>query len=455
MKKIIVLLFTVTLVLSLCSCGNSKDEIIICSNCNNEISDDSNFCSSCGTAIERESEDDIIESTDDVESLDFTNIKSQLATVKAIFEAAKDAVIWDMFPNSNLAENGNMIIEGMFSEINGYYEIYCWNNQVYQVVFRWDENEDISSTDVVSDVNGYIGEYKNYNEYWDIYEWETDDIEITYNTEDGVWIEKIFDKGLSEPVITESSIAKDYYMSMTQEDVENEIAVIKNMMSYRNKPKEQVFADYPALVDDDWNQLLVQGSLFGIDGQYVFMYDKETGIIYSIAFDWLPDNMEDHEKHIVHCIELYFGECPDVHNTDFNDEIYYYHDWDATTAENWSVHLSMTSESGWLQFSQLKAEEPETEEHTCIECGKAATNTYTNPFSQQIEYYCYSHYQEILDIIGGMEEDVGNSDYSKHTCMECNREGTHRYESFTGQTEYYCTTHYEELMDMLEDLGVD
>lgn len=90
----------------------------------------------------------------------------------------------------------------------------------------------------------------------------------------------------------------------------------------------------------------------------------------------------------------------------------------------------------------------------CVECGASASYTYTNPFSGKEEDYCYSHYQEILDILGDMEEDVGNSNQSKHTCEECSREGTHRYESFTGQTEYYCTKHYEELMDLLDSLGL-
>ena len=57
--------------------------------------------------------------------------------------------------------------------------------------------------------------------------------------------------------------------------------------------------------------------------------------------------------------------------------------------------------------------------------------------------------------MGEMEADVGNSNQSKHTCEECSREGTHKYDSFTGQTEYYCTEHYEELMDMLDVFGLD
>ena len=93
--------------------------------------------------------------------------------------------------------------------------------------------------------------------------------------------------------------------------------------------------------------------------------------------------------------------------------------------------------------------------HSCTECGKSANRTYKNPFSGVTEHYCETHYQEIIAIMGMMESDVGSSKQSKHTCEQCSREGTHRYNSFTGQTEYYCTQHYEELMDMLEEFGLD
>lgn len=91
----------------------------------------------------------------------------------------------------------------------------------------------------------------------------------------------------------------------------------------------------------------------------------------------------------------------------------------------------------------------------CLECEKTASYSYTNPFSGEEELYCYIHYKEIIDMMGDMEADVGDSNQSKHTCEQCNKEGIHVYYSFTGQTEYYCTEHYEELMDMLEAFGVE
>ena len=105
--------------------------------------------------------------------------------------------------------------------------------------------------------------------------------------------------------------------------------------------------------------------------------------------------------------------------------------------------------------SASSAESSYSQTESCIECGKPATRTYTNPFSGKVEHYCETDYQRIIDIMSEMESDVGKSEQSKHTCVECGKEGTHKYVSFTGQTEYYCTEHYEKLQEMLKSFGLD
>lgn len=89
--------------------------------------------------------------------------------------------------------------------------------------------------------------------------------------------------------------------------------------------------------------------------------------------------------------------------------------------------------------------------HKCEECGKPATKK-VDLFGQT-EYYCSTHYNEIMDIIDMMESDVGKGTASKHTCEECSSEGTHSIIGFSGKTEYYCTKHYNELQAMLEIFG--
>ena len=120
-----------------------------------------------------------------------------------------------------------------------------------------------------------------------------------------------------------------------------------------------------------------------------------------------------------------------------------------------SVYEGILSPEIYIVKNESKDSDNTTKPEVCIECGNTATKTYTNPISNEVEHYCLTHYNEIIDIMSGMEEDVGNSRYSSHTCEECSREGTHKYESFTGQTEYYCTQHYEELNDLLNSFGLD
>lgn len=139
---------------------------------------------------------------------------------------------------------------------------------------------------------------------------------------------------------------------------------------------------------------------------------------------------------------------PDKYTYDGNgDSIVYELDAEQENAEQYTIKIEVkgnNTSSGFESSSGM----------ICIECGEEAYKSYSNPFSGELEYYCNTHYQEILNIIDMMMSDVSSSDQSQYTCEECSKEGTHTYESFTGQTEHYCTEHYKELMNMLESLGI-
>ena len=95
-------------------------------------------------------------------------------------------------------------------------------------------------------------------------------------------------------------------------------------------------------------------------------------------------------------------------------------------------------------------------EHYCEVSSCYNEGTYDiEGISGQTEYYCYSHYQEMQDIISYMEESVGSGSSSKHTCESCSKEGTHSIVGFSGETEYYCTEHYNEMVEILEMLFGD
>lgn len=211
--------------------------------------------------------------------------------------------------------------------------------------------------------------------------------------------------------------------------------------------------------------------LMGYSGSIEHGYSDITGNTIDIM-EWVSNTEitgEDYEN-FIQSMNRYFGSEATLKSYDnLSEETYHWVDYDELCMafcwnENGKVYMRWYLEEELVASMTKLSSESTTSVTTprateakaaCIECGKTANYTYTNPFSGVEESYCYSHYKEIIDIMSMMEDDVGNSSYSKHTCEECGREGTHRYESFTGQTEYYCTEHYEELKDMLEAFGLD
>lgn len=103
--------------------------------------------------------------------------------------------------------------------------------------------------------------------------------------------------------------------------------------------------------------------------------------------------------------------------------------------------------------SQSSSTETYTSYHICDadRCMQNGTNKYDS-FTGQTEYYCDSHYNEMIDLFSIMEEDVGLENNSKHTCEVCDKEGTYSIIGFSGLIEYYCTPHYEEMKKLLEIL---
>lgn len=122
-----------------------------------------------------------------------------------------------------------------------------------------------------------------------------------------------------------------------------------------------------------------------------------------------------------------------------------------TSSSTTSYYNSSSSDS----YSSTVSKTKETYSHYCDEdgCSKEGIRTITG-ISGATEYYCQEHYNEIMDMIGKMEEDVGKGTASSHTCEACDKEGTHSVEGFGG-TEWYCTEHYNEMVEALAEILKD
>lgn len=121
---------------------------------------------------------------------------------------------------------------------------------------------------------------------------------------------------------------------------------------------------------------------------------------------------------------------------------------DYSTKSTTQYTTSVTQET-----TQKQTTKSQNIEHYCeaTNCTNEGTIKYIG-ISGKPEYYCYTHYNELVKLISDMEEDVGKNNYSKHTCEVCSKNGTYSIIGFSGQTEYYCSEHYNELKGFLEDM---
>lgn len=121
---------------------------------------------------------------------------------------------------------------------------------------------------------------------------------------------------------------------------------------------------------------------------------------------------------------------------------------------NTSSTISEESESNSLSSSSSSVSSKSTVTHYCDAdgCLREGTKSYSG-ISGETEWYCQKHYDEMMDIIGMMEKDVGTGTASKHTCEVCSKEGTHSIIGISGETEYYCTEHYNEMSEILDMLS--
>ena len=249
----------------------------------------------------------------------------------------------------------------------------------------------------------------------------------------------------------------DDLITQSKQNVEPYLDVMGSDITNGNPPVSQDFIDNLNSVE-----------IMGYVGSVEHGYNDYDGRRYIELMTWKSNvsTTNDDFFAFLDLMDEYFGQKSVLVSYDhIDDEIYgwvepskqfsmiAYFD-DGKIYLQWDVRLEFEDEESLRVVEPEKDNTSSTKQEKCIECGANAYYTYTNPFSGKVEDYCYTHYQAIMDIMDMMEDDVGNSNYSKHTCEECSKEGTHKYESFTGQTEYYCTEHYEELMDMLDSFGL-
>ena len=128
-------------------------------------------------------------------------------------------------------------------------------------------------------------------------------------------------------------------MSLSAEEVDEELSILRQMMRFGGKNKSEALAAYSELGDDEWSKLLMDGELFGIKGQYAFVYSDD--VITSFGFHWMMDDYETHSNHIIYCLNTYFGDYTTSKEFYTGGTTYSQYKWTKTTDDMWFVHLSL------------------------------------------------------------------------------------------------------------------
>lgn len=289
-------------------------------------------------------------------------VKSDIEMVEKILGRNRDEVLSQY---SNATEDGNdILIKGTFANIKGTYNIYSYENVVFNIIFvRDDKITDVDK--VVGDICECLGDYESYDSKWNSYEWNTDTLELSLYVDERIYFSLVEednndngDSGIpplkNNKKAEETTIAypvnSSVYMNLSADDINTQFDVMREMITYNGSHKNIVLNAYDELGDDDWNKLYMDGKLFGIKGQYAFMYSDD--IIDDFGFHWVMDDYDMHSSQILYCLNTYFGEY-EKHNEFYSNGVTYnQYKWHNTTDDTWHIHLSLSDNNrGWLQIT--------------------------------------------------------------------------------------------------------
>ena len=124
----------------------------------------------------------------------------------------------------------------------------------------------------------------------------------------------------------------------------------------------------------------------------------------------------------------------------------------SSSKSSYNSSSSKSSYNSSSKSSYNSSSSKKTNTHYCevSSCTREGTKKYEGYAGT--EYYCETHYNELMRMLGKMESDVGSGSYSKHKCEKCSKEGTHEIIGISGKKEYYCSEHYYKMKEMLEKL---
>ena len=165
---------------------------------------------------------------------------------------------------------------------------------------------------------------------------------------------------LQASIITTVAAPTETKTPLDHDAVNKELDQVRERLKYIGQTAQYVKKAIPS-AKEDGADLREKVTFLGIDGEFLYDIDKDTGKVINFFFKWSLSDYASDRDYIVNTLASYFGndyKTKDISQYNKGNDMYSY-DWWETTDENWSVHLVLTdedteNEGGSIAFTQLE-----------------------------------------------------------------------------------------------------
>ena len=191
MRKILIVILSLTLLLSFGACG--KQKTVTCHFCDAKNDLENNFCSSCGEKLE---------SVDtSKETVHISAIEEDISMAKKMLMTGNKKAFLNSYPNAVQDGERTLLLHGAtFFDVKGYYDVFFYaDGDLSTVIFRYEEDV-VNIGEIVKNISSYLGDYTEYKPEYDAYEWENKEIniEVEFYPDDGIWFELVDDSVIAK-----------------------------------------------------------------------------------------------------------------------------------------------------------------------------------------------------------------------------------------------------------------
>ncbi len=161
-------------------------------------------------------------------------------------------------------------------------------------------------------------------------------------------------------IITTEAAPTETKTPLDHDTVNKELDQVRERLKYIGQTAQYVKKAFPSAKEDGVD-LREKVTFLGIDGEFLYDIDKDSGKVINLFFKWSLSDYASDRDYAVNTLASYFGneyETKDLSQYNKGNDMYSC-DWWKTTDENWDVYLVVAdehydNEGGSIQFMQLE-----------------------------------------------------------------------------------------------------